>query len=138
MNETDGDISFGVNQSITNDDLNALFASAWSASWPQSYWRDFQPMLDHSLVHVCAYHASLLVGFVNLVWDGDCHAYVSEAVVHPDFQRRGIGTRLVHQAIELARQNGVTWVHVDYEPHLQGFYQGCGFRPSCAGVIRLK
>jgi hypothetical protein len=31
----------------------------------------------------------------------------------------------------------MTWVHVDYEPHLDEFYRGCGFRPTAAGVLRL-
>jgi hypothetical protein len=28
-------------------------------------------------------------------------------------------------------------LHVDYEPHLDGFYRGCGFRPTAAGLLRL-
>jgi hypothetical protein len=28
---------------------------------------------------------------------------------------------------------GCPWLHVDYEPHLDGFYRGCGFRPTAAG-----
>jgi hypothetical protein len=27
---------------------------------------------------------------------------------------------------------------VDYEPHLDGFYRGCGFRHTLAGLIDLK
>jgi hypothetical protein len=26
---------------------------------------------------------------------------------------------------------------VDYEPHLNSFYRGCGFRPTAAGLIHL-
>ena len=33
---------------------------------------------------------------------------------------------------------GMTWLHVDYEPHLDGFYRGCGFRPTAAGLLRLS
>ena len=30
------------------------------------------------------------------------------------------------------------WLHVDYEPHLDGFYRGCGFRPTAAGLAALS
>jgi hypothetical protein len=33
---------------------------------------------------------------------------------------------------------GVKWMHVDFEPQLQGFYEGCGFRSTAAGLIRLR
>ena len=36
-----------------------------------------------------------------------------------------------------AAARGASWVHVDYEPHLDGFYRGCGFTPAAAGLIRL-
>ena len=29
------------------------------------------------------------------------------------------------------------WLHVDFEPHLEGFYRACGFRPTAAGLIDL-
>jgi tRNA(Met) C34 N-acetyltransferase TmcA len=58
--------------------------------------------------------------------------------VHPEVQRRGLGTRLVKRVIELSRERGGQWLHVDYEPHLDGFYKACGFRPTRAGLIRLS
>ena len=37
----------------------------------------------------------------------------------------------------LARERGAAWMHVDYEPHLDGFYKACGFRSTQAGLVRL-
>jgi GNAT superfamily N-acetyltransferase len=78
-----------------------------------------------------------LIGFVRLAWDGG-HAFLLEPTVRPDLRRRGIGRALVERAVAVARERGLEWVHVDYEPHLREFYRACGFTPTDAGLIRLR
>ncbi|HZA71513.1 MAG TPA: GNAT family N-acetyltransferase [Propionibacteriaceae bacterium] len=58
-------------------------------------------------------------------------------MVDPDFQRRGIGRRLVQVLVTQVTAAGCEWLHVDYEPHLDGFYRDCGFRPTPAGLLHL-
>jgi GNAT superfamily N-acetyltransferase len=58
--------------------------------------------------------------------------------VAPPYQRQGIGRELVTRAIAAASVQGIEWLHVDYEPHLAAFYQGCGFRPTPAGLVQLR
>lgn len=74
---------------------------------------------------------------MNLAWDGGVHAFLLDTTVHPRLRRRGVGTRLVREAVEAARGAGVEWIHVDYEPQLRGFYAACGFAPTEAGLLRL-
>ena len=50
---------------------------------------------------------------------------------------QGIGRRLVTSGTEVARARGMHWLHVDYAPHLDGFYRTCGFQPTLAGLIAL-
>ena len=126
-------VSFAVQPPLDNEELNRLFAAAW----PQHRQRDFMPVLQHSLTHIGAYSAQNLIGFVNVAWDGGAHAFLLDTTVHPNFRRRGIGSALVFAAIERARQNGVVWIHVDYESHLQSFYHACGFAPTNAGLINV-
>ena len=80
----------------------------------------------------------VLVGFVNIAWDGGKHAFLLDPTLHPDFQRHGIGTQLVHRAIDLAKSEGVEWLHVDYDPRLAEFYAKCGFRTTEAGLMNLN
>ena len=127
-------IIYRTSPSVSNQALNALF----EASWPDHCWRDFEPILGHSLATICAYQDERLVGFVNLAWDGDRHAFLLDTTVHPDLRRRGIGTELVHRATAVARQRGVEWLHVDFEQHLEAFYHRCGFRHTAAGLINLR
>ena len=110
-----------------------LFEAAWGEQAPDS-----PPAIDRCLAYVCAYDGGRLVGFVKLAWDGGHHAFVLDTTVHPDHQRKGIGRRLVERVAEIARQSGVEWLHVDYEPALEGFYARCGFQPTLAGLMGLK
>lgn len=113
--------------------LRALWLSAWGNAGPQG----FAPILARSLAHVAAYSGERLVGFVNVAWDGGVHAFILDTCVHADFQRQGIALRLLERAGELARQRGAEWLHVDFEPHLEGFYRKAGFGPTGAGLMRL-
>lgn len=106
-------------------------------AWDGHTSTDWAPILGRSLAYVCAWSGAALVGFVNLAWDGGIHAFVLDTTVHPAFQRRGIGAELVRHAAGVARERGIHWLHVDYEPHLEGFYRGCGFTPTLAGLLRL-
>jgi GNAT superfamily N-acetyltransferase len=128
-----GEIRFDVRPSLRDDELNALFA----ASWPDHVDSTFAPVFDRSLTWIAARRGSCLVGFVNVATDGRVHAFILDTTVHPDERRRGIGRQLVRHAAEQARAAGARWLHVDYEPHLDGFYRGCGFRPCAAGLLDL-
>ena len=127
-------IQLQIDPVVTDEALHELFTAAWEGYQP----RPFQPVLSRSLAYVCAFESTRMVGFVNLAWDGGIHAFLLDTTVHPDFQRRGIGEQLVRAAIEAARERGIEWVHVDYEPHLEGFYQRCGFMPTLAGLVRVN
>lgn len=127
-------INYRVNPTVSNDDLNALFAAAWQ----NHQAADFAPIHAHSLCYVCAYDGARLVGYVNLAWDGGIHGFILDTTVHLEAQRRGIGTGLVQAAAEAARERGVEWLHVDFEPHLLLFYRGCGFQHTEAGLMNLK
>jgi predicted N-acetyltransferase YhbS len=61
-----------------------------------------------------------------------------DTVVAGDSRRQGIGIALVRTATERAEAAGCEWLHVDFEDHLREFYfDGCGFRPTNAGLIPL-
>jgi GNAT superfamily N-acetyltransferase len=116
-----------------DDAMQALWLTAWGGDGSRS----FQPLLQRSLAHVGAYDGATLVGFVNVAWDGGVHAFILDTCVDPGYRRQGIALRLVERATALARQRGAEWLHVDFEPHLEGFYRQAGFGPTAAGLMRL-
>lgn len=127
-------IEYRIDPRLTNDALNELFAAAWDAHAPI----DFGPQLERSLLYVGAFEGERLVGFVKVIGDGGVHAFLLDTSVHRDFQGRGIGRELVTRAIALSRDRSCDWMHVDFEAHLEKFYSDCGFRPTLAGLVRLR
>jgi GNAT superfamily N-acetyltransferase len=55
----------------------------------------------------------------------------------PEMRRQGIGQQCVRHTVIVAQERGVEWVHVDFEPHVQHFYQQCGFRWTAAGLLHV-
>lgn len=127
-------IHYEISPALDNTALNSLFATAWPNHRPG----DFQPILARSLAYSCAFADTQLIGFVNLAWDGGIHCFLLDTTVHPLWQRRGIGRQLVAAACARARERGIEWVHVDYEPQYAPFYAACGFQPTAAGLISLR
>lgn len=127
-------ILYSVSPKLSDEELNALM----TASWPGEHAaREFGPVLGRSLAYFTAHDGDRLIGFVNLAWDGGEHAFLLDLLVHPDFRHRGIGTELVMRTISKTRSRRIKWLHVDFEPHLKGFYTNCGFRHTEAGLIRF-
>ncbi|HEX4720999.1 MAG TPA: GNAT family N-acetyltransferase [Pseudonocardiaceae bacterium] len=121
---------------FANDEVNALHAEGFHHRPLDIDW--LAQLGRHSLGWVTARDADHLVGFVNVAWDGGVHAFVLDTVVGGTARHIGIGTRLVGLAADGARTAGCEWLHVDFEDHLIAFYfDGCGFRPTNARLIRL-
>jgi ribosomal protein S18 acetylase RimI-like enzyme len=137
-----GMLAYVVRGPVTNEELNALFsAGSRDNGWPS--WQhgpdtsDWAPVLEHSLVYVTVRNDGLLVGFVNVAWDGRDHAFLLDPRVHPDFRHQGIGVELVRLAARHSAAAGCTVLHVDYSQELRPFYDACGFKPTPAGLIGL-
>ena len=121
-----------------NRALNELHAEAFEHRVLDDDW--MAQAQAHSLGWVCAWGKDgELVGFVNVPWDGACHAFIVDTIVSARAARQGIGTAMVRLATEQARAAGCEWLHVDFEEHLRSFYfDACGFESTPAGVINLK
>jgi ribosomal protein S18 acetylase RimI-like enzyme len=116
---------------------NAALKRLWLAAWGDAGPADFGPVLSRSLAHVGAYDGTVLIGFVNVAWDGGVHAFILDTCVDPAYQRQGIALALLAQAAETARARGAAWLHVDFEPRLEALYRQAGFGHTAAGLMRL-
>ena len=122
---------------FTNEELNALHAEGFGHRLLQDDW--VAQVERHSLGWVCLRLTGQLVGFVNVAWDGGVHAFLLDTVIAEPMRRRGLATSLVEEAVRRAKATGCEWLHVDFDPHLRGFYfDACGFRSTDAGVIQLR
>jgi GNAT superfamily N-acetyltransferase len=120
-------------------ETNVLHAEAFGHPVYDDDGWDWRAQVErHSLGWVTARDGAQLVGFVNVAWDGQVHAFVLDTMVAEAARRRGIGKELVAIAVSEARRAGCEWLHVDFEDHLRDFYvETCGFAPANAGLIAL-
>lgn len=51
--------------------------------------------LENSSFVVSAYHENILIGIARLISDGGYVNFISDVIVHPDFQGAGVGKKLV-------------------------------------------
>ena len=127
-------IEYQINPNVSSEALNELFATAWDGHMTT----DFALELERSLFFICAFSGSRLIGFVKVISDAGVHAFLLDTTVHKEFQHQGIGRELVTRAIQESRARGCDWLHVDFEDHLEQFYQSCGFKPTLAGLVKLS
>ena len=131
-----GELDFEWRGGFGNDEANALHAEAFET---RVFDDDWLALVErHSLGWVVARERSQLVGFVNVIWDGQVHAWIQDVMVANVARGRGIGTRLVEIARDEAKRAGCEWLHVDFDDHLRSFYyDACGFTSTNAGLIDL-
>lgn len=76
---------------------------------------------------------SQLIGFVQVLSDGIRHAYILRLIVHPDYQRKGVGTELMNRLMELLKENNLLPTLVA-APGKDTFYEKFGFKQECKGM----
>jgi len=92
-------------------------------------------ILARSYTHFSAHLSQQLVGFVNVISDGIADAFLVDLMVHPAYQRRGLGLALVQHAIQALKADGIRCIEVLFDPALEEFYRSCGFHILQAGII---
>jgi GNAT superfamily N-acetyltransferase len=125
---------------FTNSEVNALHAEAFETRvYDESEWNWVELTKRHSLGWVTARREDVLVGFVNVLWDGLVHAWIQDLMVADSARRKGIGVALVNEVRRQASAAGCEFLHVDFDDDLRSFYyDACGFRPTNAGLIDLS
>ena len=79
-----------------------------------------------------------LIGYLSVLSDGISDAFLLDLMVHPDYQRQGIGKQLVQTAIQDMKKEGIRCVQVTFNPELEEFYTRCGFHIFKGGIIDFK
>lgn len=128
-------IAYRTRGPVDDVTLSQLHAAAFGETPRLRPWA--QRLTDHSLTWVTAHDGPRLVGFVNVAWDGDQHAFLLDAVVAPPRRHAGIGTELVTAAVREATASGCAWLHVDFAARLDPFFAAAGFGPTGSGLLRL-
>jgi predicted N-acetyltransferase YhbS len=86
--------------------------------------------LSASLFSVCAEADGVIVGMGRVIGDGGLHYYLTDVVVEPAHQRRGVGTRLVKALTSFVERVPFknTWVGVFAVDGTADFYGRFGYK----------
>lgn len=116
-------IDIALDRPITSDEVLALYrANRWSAAdKPTALMAALRG--SHSLV--TARSGRRLVGLGNAISDGHLVVYFPHLLVHPDFQRQGIGRQMM--AALLKRYAGFHQQMLTADRDAVAFYQALGF-----------
>lgn len=79
-----------------------------------------------------------LIAFGYVCGMGLEHGYMEDIIVHPEYQGRGIGMRLVKELLKEAERSGLEIVTVSFEKDKTSFYEKSGFSTGVAGVWRVE
>ncbi|MCM3171957.1 GNAT family N-acetyltransferase [Paenibacillus sp. MER 99-2] len=79
-----------------------------------------------------------LIAFGYISGMGLQHGYMEDIIVHPQYQRMGIGQALVTGLLQEAERIGIEIVTLTYDAKHHSFYSDCGFVPCSGGLWRKE
>ena len=116
-------IRYDNSKEIDRNSLRDLFLSV---NWDSGNYPDkLQEAIWNSHAVVTAWDGGKLVGLVNSLSDGVMTAYFPNLLVRPDYQKQGIGKRLVESILEEYKTYALK-VLIAYDDTVD-FYKKCGF-----------
>ena len=131
-------IKFTKESSVTIDDVLHLYqAVGWTNYTNQP--RMLEQTLSHSLTTYLARDGEEIVGLVRLVGDGFSSVFVQDLIVLPTYQRQGIGSTLMKQALSDYKDSYQVQLATEQTEKNLGFYRSLGFETlstyDCTGMI---
>lgn len=88
-----------INQPISNNQLLYLYNSVGWYAYTNNQ-QDLSKMVESSYWWAAYYDSTQLVGFIRCIGDGQTIIYVQDILIHPDYQRKKIGSALLDLALE--------------------------------------
>ena len=124
--------------SISIDDVLPLYqAVGWTnyTNQPQM----LAQALSHSLATYLAHDGEKIVGLVRLIGDGFSSVFVQDLIVLPSYQRQGIGSNLMKEALADYKDAYQIQLATEQTEKNLGFYRSLGFETlstyDCTGMI---
>ena len=119
------------------DVLHLYQAVGWTNYTHQSEM--LEQALSHSLVIYVALDGDAVVGLIRLIGDGFSSIFVQDLIVLPSYQRQGIGSNLMKEALADYKDAYQVQLATDESEKTLGFYRSLGFETlstyDCTGMI---
>ena len=116
---------------IDDQQLNAAaFIDFANKVWPGKYDEDRTAAALSKTLNITAYDGETLVGCLRILTDGYFFGTITEMLVHPEYQRQGIGSRLMGEAHALAGGKRDIAVYLVANEKAIPFYEKLGMKKA--------
>lgn len=133
------------NQKITiflskdkNIDLYALEQLCDTVGWVRRPLKKVKIAIENSFLTVSLSYQDnkqkRLIAFARATSDNTFNATIWDVVVHPEFQRQGLGKILINEVIRQLRCSDINTITLFADPQVLNFYTNLGFIPDPDGV----
>jgi len=109
---------------VDDKQLNAsIFIPFVNKVWQGNYNMERTQSALSKTLNITAYDDKVLVGCLRILSDGYYFGTITELLVLPEYQKQGVGSRL----LQLAKDNTPTMLYFGSQPGVEGFYEknGC-------------
>ena len=102
--------------------------------WPGDYDIEETQNALSKTTNITAYDGNRLVGCLRILSDGYFFGTITELLVLPDYQKKGIGSRL----LQLAKENTPTMLYFGAQPGMEAFYEKNGCQKGLQSYVIEK
>lgn len=112
---------------IDDRELNAsIFIDFVNKVWQGNYDLDKTQIALSKTINLTAYDNDKLIGCLRILSDGYYFGTITELLVLPQYQKQGVGSKL----LQLAKDNTPTMLYFGSQPTVEQFYEKNGCQKS--------
>ena len=124
---------------IESEILDLYGSVGWTAYTDEP--EKLQEGFEHSLLILAAYEGERLIGLIRVVGNSYTIVWIQDILVHPDYQRRGIGTALLKSVLTKYSHVRQIELATDNTSKTIAFYKSQGFSEmseiGCCGFMKV-
>jgi ribosomal protein S18 acetylase RimI-like enzyme len=114
-----------------------------TTGWNQKYnfsIQDLSNAIQHSWYSTSLYNSDKLIGFGRVIADGVHHALIVDLIIHPDYQNKGFGSKLLDRLVSKCKDSKIKDIQLFAAKDKCAFYEKFGFekRPVNAPGMQLR
>jgi ribosomal protein S18 acetylase RimI-like enzyme len=114
-----------------------------TTGWNQKFnfsIQDLANAIQNSWYSTSIYFSNDLIGFGRVIADGVHHALIVDLIIHPDYQGKGLGSKLLDRLVQKCKGNNIRDIQLFAAKDKSEFYEKFGFekRPINARGMQLK